>query len=746
MMEAWRRSSTPRLRTLAAVALIFTLFGGAGVWWLKHVDTVQRAAFLEGIERRAGHQVDQVTQEVGQRLGGLKPIANQIADGLASGALNADSVTRAMEDALREHPSVYELGLASEPRVIDPKDDLFSPSFDRKSGEIQFTPRSTYDYRDAANPDTEWYRDALEAPQAFWQEPYCDGVSCYAEYAVPLRIGDDGAAAGVVYINMHPAGLGRVLEELDLGATGYGMIVSSTGLLVSHPNTTWVYEGLSLFDLAERHRDAELEAIAKQVLSGQRGVAEHVDPISGQSSWIFFRPIPETDWSLLVVYIRDDVLRQRDAVFYSQHLIVGLTFFATLFCLAVYLGILAFPRFEYRALWGVSLTASLLLLMTIGFIWQAVLSGARDPGMDIEAIQAAVREDAESVVQDPSRSSGRLLNQAEAEAYLKDYERTAQAAGKPEPLHLKTGVFLQSLEFDNPYNVLVTGYVWQHYLDTYREVTEPGFRLPEAVDPHIELVYQRPLPDRDGDGESDGELFGWYFEALLRQTFDYSEYPFDDKSVWLRLWPMDLDSSVILTPLFDSYNLIKPSSLPGIEKDFVLAGWHLKNSYFTYRMSRYNVDFGVPESSRLDVYPELHFHVDMQRVFMNAFISNLIPLISVVLILYTVIMIITADAQRAQEHGFSTVEILGAAAALFFSVLIGHVQLRDQFQVEEVMYLEYFYFVVYLLILVVAVNGLLFHNASSRSLVRYQDNLIMKLLYWPVTLGALCLVTLWMFS
>jgi len=50
---------------------------------------------------------------------------------------------------------------------------------------------------------------------------------------------------------------------------------------------------------------------------------------------------------------------------------------------------------------------------------------------------------------------------------------------------------------------------------------------------------------------------------------------------------------VIFVPDFDAYELMIPTSLPGVEKDFVLPGWTLKESFFQYGLNDYNINWSV---------------------------------------------------------------------------------------------------------------------------------------------------------
>lgn len=140
--------------------------------------------------------------------------------------------------------------------------------------------------------------------------------------------------------------------------------------------------------------------------------------------------------------------------------------------------------------------------------------------------------------------------------------------------------------------------------------------------------------------------------------------------------------------------------------------------------------------------PELYFNVALQRRFINAFISNLIPIIVVAFLLFAVLIIITPQREGVTLLGFSASAALSFCAALFFVVIIAHVNLRANLAAQGIIYLEIFYFFLYGAILSVAVNAILIASPINVALVQYKGNFIARLLYWPVLLGLLLAVTL----
>ena len=78
---------------------------------------------------------------------------------------------------------------------------------------------------------------------------------------------------------------------------------------------------------------------------------------------------------------------------------------------------------------------------------------------------------------------------------------------------------------------------------------------------------------------------------------------------------------------------------------------------------------------------------------------------------------------------------------MFFVIAFSHIDIRRKIAAEEVFYLEYFYLTIYLAILWVSINSVLFAMGARIRLIQYRDNLISKLLFWPGLLGLLFAVT-----
>ncbi len=366
-----------------------------------------------------------------------------------------------------------------------------------------------------------------------------------------------------------------------------------------------------------------------------------------------------------------------------------------------------------RSWWAASALVSAALAGIIGLLWAHAVSDYAPP-------------------------PGQLADEASVQAFL---GRGPVVDGR---ILIPTGVFVQSLHFVTASDVNITGYVWQKYADSVPREISRGFTVPEQVSSAstvIEEAYRRRIED--------GVVIGWYFDVTVRQPFDYSRYPLDRHHVWLRLWHADFDRNVVLTPDLSAYDSTAVGKAFGLDQEIVPGGWKINETLFEYKVLGYDTNFGIGDYVGQTGFPELYFTVVVSRSFVGAFVTTLVPLLVVAMLLFAVLMMTTADPERANAFGFNTAGAIATASALFFVVMLAHIQLREQFASARIVYLELFYFTTYLAILGVTVNQYIFATGGGGrlvALVRHRDNLVAKASFWPAILLVLALITLGYFA
>jgi hypothetical protein len=297
-----------------------------------------------------------------------------------------------------------------------------------------------------------------------------------------------------------------------------------------------------------------------------------------------------------------------------------------------------------------------------------------------------------------------------------------------EPIWLPTGVFIQTTEFRDTENLVMTGYVWQKYDDAVHEGLDRAFEMPDALNAHVEEAYRR----RNGSEET----VGWTFEAETREQFHYERFPFDVKDPWVRLWHKDLDRNVVLVPDLASYASTNPRELPGIEPRLVLPGWRIDRSFFSYKLHRYNTSFGVNAFQKRSDIPELYFTLVVRREFLSTFFLLLLP----ILVMLVLIFVIVYNMPPRHLGGEGLYNISRICGTYLFIMILNHVNLRLHVS-GGIVYLEYFYVILYFGILWVLLNAALYLKGLNPPGIRWRENLIARVAFLPLVTGAMFVVT-----
>jgi hypothetical protein len=147
----------------------------------------------------------------------------------------------------------------------------------------------------------------------------------------------------------------------------------------------------------------------------------------------------------------------------------------------------------------------------------------------------------------------------------------------------------------------------------------------------------------------------------------------------------------------------------------------------------------LPGRPTIDV-PELNFSISSQRLFLGPFIAFLMPAVVAALMIFAFLL-----NESKPDEPEEIVTALSYTAALFFVIAVVHTALRDDAAAISLTYLEYFYILLYLMVVFVAINTFIIVHRPDSLLVRFEQNLVSKLLFWPVVLAVMLFATLSIF-
>lgn len=696
--------SPRRLRAaLALAAALSLLLAGVLAWRYVEQRRVAEAAAYDSARQQAAAaaaQTDAVFLELAQ-------IAQRLADDLSSGALPYTAIDARMIDALRQRPDISGLAVTFEPYVYDPAQRLYQAyHFRDAAGALGEIIGATYDYTvlpsDAPDaPQTGWYHGPL-ASGAMWNEPFfaTGAQQVLIEYGVPFQRRDmPGVAAGVVTIDYSLQGMQALIAQLRLGATSYGYVISGSGTYLAHPLDERVAQQ-SVYESEEVQSDPALQAAVRRAQAGERVTMETTDPVSGQNTLQFFEPLPATGWTLGIALDRAELAPPPQATLRELSAVALALGAAAVFGLALALRI---ERGSSRALWALAVSYSLLCVLLIAALLAIRLTTRDDPGVAV-------------------------TDQSAVSRYVDGY-RASLPAGAP-LYETPVGLLLTAVEFPTSTTAMINGYVWQRLPPDLPEELLPGVVFPQLTGNQLVLEEADRATTADG-----GVLVVWSFGVEVRQSFDPGGFPFDQRALAVRLAPAELQLPVMLVPDLGDFTAINPRERPGLADDLRINNWGVLSAKFSYQQPGIH-GLEIPELAGLNNRPELYYTVRLQRSFVGPVIAYLLPGLVAAGMMFA---FISGDPKVGdQEEIIST---LSFTAALFFVITVAHTALRDSIAAVGITYLENLYLLLYGIIILATLNAFLLVRAQI-AVLEFRNNLLSKLLYWPLISTVMLLATL----
>ncbi len=666
------------------------------------------------------HEAVEASQILDEELRLLSQQAEALAQWIEEEEPSVEQIEDRLWQVVDEYPQTFGIGAGFLPGAYESDQRLLSRYVLTVDDEYSLVAlEDFYDYTEQP-----WYQQALEEPG--WQEPFFGQISqaVIALYCAHFDLPTNGQIAGqgappaggeepdgMVCVNYSVEDIWEIVADLELGITGYPLIFSQAGQLVLHPRREYVQRERTIFEVADERNDQELHQFASYALSEESGFFSYLDERSGQDSWIFHTPVESTDWILAAIVVKGEIPLNWTAYRQGHIGILLAAIFVLLTLVALAISALRFSR---RSLWIASFIVSVTFLVGIARLWQLA-------GLEVH--------------QNPP-DAVMLIDQTATDRYLGSYSEDIETRFGTVPEQLTVGLTLESIEIESPHRTSLSGFIWARA--PADEDLLQGFIFPDAVEGEAEFIEVLRYD------ENDQQLVGWRFNVTLYQSVDIANYPLDVHTIALRIWYADLARHVVLVPDLDAYAIIHPWARPGIKVGLEVPAWQLHRTFFAYRFHDYGVRYEPADISRRGRFPELTHHVVVSRHFVDAFVSNQIPVVVAMLLLFGILLLETRKKEKATFIGFTTARVLAVATAIFFTLVLAHLDLRRRFAAEVLMHMEYFYIISYLVTVAVAINAFLFASEATKyPVLQYKDNLIPKLLFWPVVIGLFFITTVW---
>ncbi len=661
--------------------------------------------------RLGQESLDLVQEEIVSILNEIMVEGEKVKDIVESQNLSHEETKQLVEKASRDLYYLQGVTVAYEPKVLDDTVELFAPYYDKRQGRV-IQLEEKYDYTSDTITTNEWYLGPLEENEPYWTDPYfgTGAKLLVADYGLPFYLDDESEPSGVISLTLDLKKLGAKMDSLAVGQTGTIMVFSEAGNLVAHPISEYILD-LSLPTMATELGFEEFVDVISLTKSGNMSYSRY----SGKQSYIFYAEIPNVTWKTLVIFNSSDLLGGARLVHVKLVRI----------CLSVsgvvFLLLLLFIKRNTsarRKLWSISVYLSVVIVGNIVVMWYLNLNYDKAQGSDIEVF---------------------IDNRTSLGAFLNSENQKVVKLGLQKFIPVATGIFVEEFEFRDSYNVIIRGEVWQKWPKQLARFYDAGLRFPQ------EALAGRTLITKISEKEDKNYItHTWSVKVMLKMPFDYSKYPFDVRDVKIEIMYPDVDSGILLVPDVDGYSDILPYSTPGINQDIYLNDSELLSTQFSFDLVNFHDRFGHQKFSGLNEFPIMKYSINLKRRLLNVLVMNIIPILVVASMIFLIFYSNTKD--KDDKSGVSMMGAVQSCAGFFFVLLVAHIDLRRRLNTPSLTYIESFYLTMYVIMALLAINVVAFiKSKNEKRFLHYQDNLLVKISYWPVLLFTWMAITLLVF-
>ena len=217
-----------------------------------------------------------------------------------------DSMFVYSEGVLKRNPDFFNCSIAFEPYFFEKYGRYFS-AYSKRTGDSIRTMQGGSDAYQYFYMD--WYLMPKLLDRMCWTEPYMDlDVSTNTKemltsYCNPI-LDTEGKFLGVINIGLSLSWLSNTISAVKPYPNSYSIMVGHGGTYFVHPDTTKLLNETIFTETMERE-DTAKTALGHAMQRGEEGMRQLT--IDGVDSYVFYKPLGDTGWSMAIVCPESDI-------------------------------------------------------------------------------------------------------------------------------------------------------------------------------------------------------------------------------------------------------------------------------------------------------------------------------------------------------------------------------------------------------------------------------------------------------
>jgi sigma-B regulation protein RsbU (phosphoserine phosphatase) len=275
------------------------------------------------IERAARTDAENTLQIINLKIEKVLRRVEAIPDNLnwviSSGKIQPDAMYNITKNVVRANPDIYGSAIAFEPYFFKEKGYYYSPYSYRDGDTIRSLQLGNEDYDYFT---WEWYSKPKELGAPSWSEPYYDeggGQMVMCTYSAPI-FAQNGKMIGIFTSDISLEWLTDMIDNMKYSNQSYPFMLGKDGTFIIHHTRERILNQ-TIFDIIDKGHNLDVKLLGEKMLAGENGMMLLND--DGVESYVFYTPVPHTQWSLGIVVPSKEVFGDLHRINWMLIFIIG---------------------------------------------------------------------------------------------------------------------------------------------------------------------------------------------------------------------------------------------------------------------------------------------------------------------------------------------------------------------------------------------------------------------------------------
>ena len=277
------------------------------------------------VRQAAIERAVQLLDNTAERINGIMNETEVVTNFMATYTprhLHPDSLLAFTHRTVTDYPFLTGFAISMEPYFFPEMGRYYSAYSLRQNDTITTVREGPFEYFEKI-----WYKSSRTMGVPYWVDAFDDynegtlsSKDILTSYCCPMRDAD-GKFIGSITASLTLKWLSEAFTKIKPYPNSSAIMLGRTGTYLVHPDTAKLFRQ-NIFSDAAPEAQRDINRLGKAMIAGHSGMMQTI--VDGNDSYIFYRPLERTGWSIAIVCPASDVFKRYNQLFIAVWGLIGI--------------------------------------------------------------------------------------------------------------------------------------------------------------------------------------------------------------------------------------------------------------------------------------------------------------------------------------------------------------------------------------------------------------------------------------